>query len=313
MPACNVPVALFVFNRPDLTRRVFARVAQARPPTLLLVADGPRRGHRDDAHLCQEAREVLRRVDWPCRVLSNLADENLGCRQRVSSGLDWVFSQVDCAVLLEDDCLPEPTFFTFCAELLARYRGDERIHMIRGSNFLRGQRLDSSSYYFSRFFHIWGWATWARAWQHYDVTMARWPGLRDTAWLGDRLPPHMVPLVRQIFDETHDGRLPTWEFQWEFASWLRNAVAISPWQNLITNIGFDASGTHMKDQAHPYADLPTAPMRFPLRHPGRVAIHARADLQEWDLAFPQAARARTPWRRLQARFDRLRSSLYRFR
>lgn len=304
-------MAFFIFNRPELTWRVFERIAQARPPRLLVVADGPREDNEQDRALCAAARDVLQRVDWPCEVLTEFSARNLGCRKRLSSGLDWVFSKVPEAIILEDDVLPDPSFFPFCAELLARYRNDERVHMIRGSNFLQGYRFSSSSYYFSRFFHIWGWASWARAWKHYDVDMSQWPERRDSGWLEDILSAPMVGLVRQIFDETWSGKLPTWEFQWEFAGWLRGAMAIAPWNNLVTNIGFDPSGTHMKNRAHPYANLPTAPMKFPLRHPARAAIHRQADSQEWDHAFPQAARERTLWRRLAGRADRVRSRLYR--
>src|SRR5687767_13684909 len=165
----RTPVALLVFNRPQATARVFEAVARARPPRLLVVADGPRADRPDDGELCHQTRAIIERVDWPCEVMKDYSDTNLGCRKRVSSGLDWVFSNVADAIILEDDCLPEPSFFPFCEELLERYRDDERVAMIRAGNFLEGRRVASTSYYFSRWFHIWGWATWARAWKHNDV------------------------------------------------------------------------------------------------------------------------------------------------
>jgi hypothetical protein len=179
----KTPVAFLVFNCPDTTIRVFEEIRCARPPKLLVVADGPRADRPGEADKCQAVRAVIETVDWPCEVLKNYSDVNLGCKIRVSSGLDWVFEQVEEAIILEGDCLPHPTFFRFCEELLETYRDDERIGMISGDNFQFGRKRGDASYYFSRYNHIWGWASWRRAWQHYDRNMAIWPKFRDDHWL----------------------------------------------------------------------------------------------------------------------------------
>lgn len=287
----NTPVALCLFNRPQLTRQVFAAVARARPPVLLVVADGPRSGRPEDASLCAQARAIVEAVDWPCRVERQYADANLGCRRRIATGLDWVFSQVDEAIVLEDDCLPDPTFFRFCEELLARYRDDERVHMVRGGNFFGDRPPVSSSYHFSRWYHIWGWATWARAWRHNDPTTARWPALRDSQWLESLLSDSaMVARARAILDDNHAGKVDTWEYDWVFSGWLRGALAACPARNLVTNIGFGPDAAHGRDAQHPHAGLTTAPMSFPLVHPDRVALDAVADRIEWErLNRPPAA------------------------
>lgn len=280
-------VALMVFNRPALTRRVFEAVARARPPVLLIVADGPRPDRETDRALCADTQAVVDAVNWPCRVERLYAERNLGCRKRIATGLDWVFSRVDEAIILEDDCLPDPSFFPYAEELLARYRDDPRIHMIRGGNFLGGRRVTDASYYFSRWYHIWGWASWARAWRFNDVAMQRWPALRDSGWLESFLPlPAMVQRAREIFDDSHAGRIDTWEYEWVFSSWVRGALAISPARNLVTNIGFAPDAAHGTNPQHPHAQLPTTPMAWPLAHPGRVAVHERADRLEWELTHP---------------------------
>ena len=182
-PCSSPPVAFLIFNRPELTRKVFASIAQARPSKLLVVADGPREDVSDDEENCSEARATIDRIDWDCEVLTNYSSVNMGCRARISTGLEWVFKNVEEAIILEDDCIPHPTFFRFCKELLARYRDDQRVMMISGNNFQMGRKWTPCSYYFSRFFHCWGWATWRRAWKHYDIDMGLWPALEDGSWL----------------------------------------------------------------------------------------------------------------------------------
>ena len=183
----QTPVVLLIFNRPDTTERVFETIRQAKPPKLLVVADGPRADKPGEAEKCAAVRAILDRVDWDCQVIQNYADTNLGCRERVSSGLNWVFETVEEAIILEDDCLPHPTFFRFCEELLERYRHDDRIMTISGNNLQFGRPHTEDGYYFSRYTHIWGWASWRRAWRFYDLEMKAWPELRNTNWLAEKM------------------------------------------------------------------------------------------------------------------------------
>lgn len=302
---CETPVALLMYRRPALTQRVLDAIGQARPKHLLIIADGPAADRPEDVRLCRETRAVIERVNWPCRVETCFSDVNLGLNQRVVTGLDWVFSKVPEAIILEDDCIPHASFFPFCSELLARYREEERVHMIRGGNFLRGARFARESYYFSRFFHIWGWATWARAFRHYDADMRQWPALRDAGWLEDVLPDaRMVPTIRRIFDGVSEGRTGTWDFKWQYSSWLRNAVAISPWANLVRNVGFGPDATHLRDPFHGHARLGHGSVRFPLVHPPSLEIHEAADRREFDNAFPDPASLANLPRRVMGRLRR---------
>lgn len=272
----ETPVAFIIFNRPDRTERVFAEIAKARPAKLLVVADGPRDpGEREQ---CHEARSIIERVDWDCEILTNYSDTNLGCKRRVSSGLDWVFEQVEEAILLEDDCLPHETFFPFCTELLERFRNDERISMICGSNFQRGKRRSPYSYFFGLNVTVWGWASWRRVWQHYDVEMRRWPELRNTTWLQDLLiNPVAVKYWSEVFEGTFRGDYDTWDYQFFFSWWRENMLALVPELNLVSNIGFGAGATKTRDTLRSMANLPRHSMSFPLAHPPGVSLNRKAD------------------------------------
>src|SRR6266567_4593991 len=177
------PVALVVFRRPELTRRVLEVVRRVKPAKLLVIADGPSE-RSGETEQCAAARAVVdAMVDWDCELLKNYSDVNLGVRRRFDSGFRWVFEQVEEAIFLEDDELPHESFFAFCGEMLERYRDDERVAVVNGTNFLRGEYSPPQSYYFSRYFHCWGFATWRRFWKSYDAELGRWPEVRGTPWL----------------------------------------------------------------------------------------------------------------------------------
>jgi hypothetical protein len=270
----DTPVALFIFNRPLLTARVFSRIAGLRPRRLLLIADGPR--DASESRACDAARAIVEEIDWDCDVQRNFSDVNLGCKRRMSSGIDWVFSQADRAILLEDDCLPDMSFFPYCRELLERYEADERVMTISGDNFQFGSRHTPHSYYFSAVHHIWGWATWRRAWQYYDVDMKQWPAVAQTDFPGALVPPYAAKYQKQKMAEAHAGRIDSWDHQWTFACWMRQALCVLPAVNLISNIGFGPGATHCR-KPDALAALPTEEMTFPLSHPTEVDLCTSAD------------------------------------
>ncbi|MCL5997266.1 MAG: glycosyltransferase family 2 protein [Chloroflexi bacterium] len=283
------PVAFIIFNRPGSTEQVFAEIARAKPPKLLVVADGPRESHPHEAEKCLAARAVIDRVDWDCEVLTNFATSNMGCKNRVASGLDWVFQQVDQAIILEDDCLPHPTFFRFCAELLEKYHDDERIMMVAGSNLRPGQERAEYSYHFSRYSQIWGWATWRRSWQNYDVDMKLWPVIRDEHWLEDILEDRRAAQKwSKPLQTFYDGHAETWDTQWMFACWIQSGLTVIPRVNLVSNIGFGPDAVHTKDPTSRHANLPTEAMSFPLRHPPFIVRDIKVDrLTEENLFDPK--------------------------
>jgi hypothetical protein len=239
----KTPVALLLFNRPETTRRVFEAVRRARPARLLVVADGPRKDRPGEGDLCAAVRAVVDGIDWPCEVLKEYSECNLGCRNRVSSGLDWVFKVAEEAIILEDDCLPHPDFFRFCEALLERYREDDRVVMIGGTNYLRDKLDIRESFCFSRYFAIWGWATWRRAWAHFDLAMRDWPELKRQGQLNGFYRQSFVRKhLAAMFDLAYLGKLDTWDVQWFYSCLFNNGLSVVPRRNLISNIGLD--GTH---------------------------------------------------------------------
>jgi hypothetical protein len=266
-PNIATPVVFFVFNRPDTTRRVFEAIRSARPRTLFVVADGARDGKPGEVDLCAVVRKITETVDWPCEVVRDYAERNLGCKQRIASGITRLFEQVEEAIILEDDCLPHPTFFRFCEELLARYRNDDRIGQICGVNFQNGSRRGDASYYFSRYNHIWGWATWRRAWKEYDLQMGTWPALRDGDWLYDYLgDPLQFCYWSKKFEKAYAGRISSWDYQWTYAMWAANRLSVIPGMNLVTNIGVTGRSSEDSD-ARSMVNIPSGAMEFPLHHP----------------------------------------------
>ena len=274
------PVLLLVFNRPETTARVFEAVRAARPPRLYVAADGPRPGRQDDAARCAEARRVATAVDWPCEVKTLFREGNLGCGLGPAGGIDWFFENEGEGIILEDDILPLPSFFPYCDELLERFRHDDRVGAIAGSNPISYRSTTPDSYFFSRHVRIWGWATWRRAWKHYDFHMRAWPEWRDQGGLasisdGSR---RFESYWRQIFERTSRGDVDWWDYQWFFACWRMGMLGVIPAENQIRNLGFGAGGTHTLQGQPAYwrRSVPRA-LTLPLRHPPQVARDPAVD------------------------------------
>lgn len=273
----QTPVALFVFNRPDLTRRVFERIRKVRPGKFLLIADGPRQGNANDSDKINAVRAILDQgIDWPCQVWRNYSDINLGCMDRMRSGLDWVFGLVDQAVILEDDCLPDVSFFGFCEKLLHRYKDEERVVNISGTNLIAPYYRARHSYWFSRHPWTWGWATWRRAWRHNDFEMSSWDSGESslvssfsTAWETQ----YWVSMFQQARRDLR--AVDCWDFQWNFTCRSRDGISIIPRENMVENIGFDCDSTHAFEDARRLM-LP-AMGQSAESHPGDYRVDRYAD------------------------------------
>lgn len=279
------PVLFIIFNRPDLTQRVFERIRQAQPAQLFIAADGPRPDVPTDEELCAQARQVVEQDDWKCEVHTLFRDTNLGCKQAVSSAIDWFFEHVEAGIILEDDCLPSISFFQFCSSLLDKYRDDERIMMISGNNYLHESCKSQYSYYFSRYTHIWGWATWKRAWRFFDAKMVLWPEIRDNGWLEniyDSL--NEAAHRKKAFEGVFSGVIDSWGYAWSFACLIQNGLVIRPQKNLVSNIGFGPDSTHTK-QHNFRANYPRHKMTFPLKHPPYTMRNHRLDQCEVQRIF----------------------------
>lgn len=282
------PVLLLLFNRPDNARRLLEHVRPARPARLYVSVDGPRLHKPGEAALVEQVRAVVSEVDWDCQVLTRFATENRGCKHGPAGGISWFFEHEEMGIVLEDDCLPDPTFFPFCAELLERYRSDERVMMISGDDFVGAAELGCrTSYHVHKYQLIWGWATWRRAWERIDLDMAEWAGWGTGRRLGF-LSRHCATLDERLcwldnFDRVADPAENTvWDYQWLFAMWRHGGVCLSPSGNLVSNVGFGGDATHTVEQNENH-DLETRPMAFPLAHPDTLAI---------DLGLQEAIRRR---------------------
>jgi glycosyltransferase involved in cell wall biosynthesis len=274
----KTPVVLIVFNRPARARITFETIRAARPPKLIIVADGPRSDRPGEAEKCAATRAIVDTVDWDCELVRVYADSNMGCKMRVATGISTAFEYVDRAIILEDDCVPSASFFRFCEEMLDRYADDDRVMVVSGDNQLFGAALPDESYYFSRYAHLWGWATWRRSWSLCDIEMEKWPGIRKKGLLNQYF--HRVSeryywdsLLQYVFE----GNIDTWDYQWVFSIWANNGLCVVPAKNLVRNIGFDVDATHTK-YTSAYANLEAENLDFPLRHP--EIVMARWDLDE---------------------------------
>ena len=279
--AREVPVLFLVFNRPAHTAQVFERIRDLQPVRLLISADGPRPDVTGDKESCDAVREIVSNIDWDCTVSTRFDEINLGCRYGPVAGLDWAFQQVEQAIILEDDCLPDQTFFHFCAELLQRYRNNPQVMTIGGHRWEGPDLSDADSYYFSRYPATWGWATWSDRWAKFDIEMREWPDLRDSPWLETLLCDRSaLNYWQRIFDSMNQG-LDAWDYAWLFSCWRAGAFSIRPNTNLVTNIGFGESATHTHQPGHP-ASRPASNMNFPLKHPNNIGTEKETEeLIEW--------------------------------
>ncbi len=299
----SVPVALFLYKRPVQTERVFAAIARAKPKRLFLIADGPK--SKAEVQRCQQAQSVADRVDWDCEVLTRFSTVNLGCKNRIVSGLSWVFEQAEDAIILEDDCLPDVSFFRFCEELLERYRTDDRIMTISGSNFQFGNNETEYSYYFSRYFHCWGWATWRRVHDLYDPDIESWPTIDSGNWMAGTFRRTAEQTYwSRVFERVYRKEIDTWDYSMCFLSLTQNGLNLIPKRNLVENIGFGPGGTHFTGRN----EVRTARLdaiRFPLTHPRFMIPHDAADAYTSREHFG----IRPMYARLFRRFVRLLSTL----
>lgn len=280
----TAPVVFFIYRRPDLTQQVFEAIAQAQPRQLFIVADGPR--SKAESDLCAKARQVAQQVNWDCYLRTDFSDKNLGCGRRIASGLDWVFSEVEEAIILEDDTLPSTSFFTFCQTLLERYRNDERVMRISGNNFQFGHARSDYSYHFSKYGACWGWATWRRAWQHYDHKMTLWPEFKQQGLLKHICTdPYELAFWTEIFDGmcSQPPLSDTWDHQLEFACWSQGGLAAEPAVNLVANIGLGrADASHTTGENALWKDYAVPGELGDIRHPPFVIQHKEADAYLFD-------------------------------
>lgn len=271
-------VLLLGFNRPELARRVFEKVREQQPVRLYIAVDGPRPGNENDQHLCSAVAEIYESIDWDCRVLKLIRKENKGCRVAVAEALDWFFSQEEEGIILEDDCVPSEGFFSFCEEMLERYRHDSRVGSITGTNLQLGKCRGNASYYFSQYSQIWGWASWRRVWKNYDINLQGYTENEALHMLQQHFTDHiLINCWMDVFRQLKAGQIDTWDYQFNLMGYFEHLLCVTPNTNLISNIGFGLDATHTYDVHREYENLPAGKLESPLIHPNAFVPEKEAD------------------------------------
>ena len=278
-----------MFNRPQLTERLIGVLEKVRPSRLLLVADGPRPGNAEDIKKCAAVRKLFEDLAWDCQVERNFAKSNMGSFKRNSSGISWVFEKVEGAILLEDDCIPDLSFFPFCQELLERYQNEEKVGLISGNNFLQPGSApgENTSYFFSRYATTWGWASWRRIWRQVDLDMPYWAEFRDSGSLKSTVyTREEEDYWKWIYNSIQERIMRNaWDYQLMLTCLKNNLYTIVPEINLVTNSGFGRDATNCSDETSPVSDYPVESMAFPLRHPRKIESSAKRDYLIFNIRF----------------------------
>jgi len=276
------PILFIIFNKREETKRVFNVIRGQQPSQLFIAADGPRHDKVDEAEKCLYVREwVLSQIDWHCEVKTLFRDQNVGCGRGPSEAISWFFEYVEEGIILEDDCLPNESFFSFCAELLEKHRDDTRISMVSGNNFQQKQPMDiDEDYYYSIFPSSNGWATWKRSWKGFDYTITNWPTvkkkkLRSFLFNEKKYSQWWIQYFDWIYRIKPNDM---WDFQFHYHCMCRQQWALIPKANLVKNIGYGPDATHSQDPNSYFANVPTYNLSFPLQHPTRFQRNYEADV-----------------------------------
>ena len=246
----STPILLCVFNRPDLTKLAIENLRTVKPKLLYIIADGPRPGNVSDDTNCKEVRNQIESIDWPCQVKTRFLESNMGCGLAVSGAIQWFFENEEEGIILEDDTLPVPYFFLFAQEMLTKFRHDERVFMVSGTN-LYPKSTQDLNYFFTRYPSAWGWATWRRAWDLYDFEISKWVDPAGRNSVLEQIPGRVNRSYLSIcFDEVVNSTVDTWDYQWIFSGLSRSALGITAGENLVTNIGVQGTHSNFQNRSH---------------------------------------------------------------
>lgn len=274
----QVPISFHIFNRPELTRKVFEVIKKIKPSKLFITADGPRKNIAGDKDKCMEVKLILNEIDWECEVFKNFSEVNKGSYRSTSEGITWVFKHVDSAIILEDDCIPNFSFFRYCQDLLNYYENDKRISIISGNNFQPVKNTMHYSYYFSRYLNVWGWATWKKTWDKIDLNMQYWPKFKKMKGLDSIFhKKYEREYWYKFYQDMYEGKVRRqWDAQLMLSSFMNNTISILSNTNLISNVGFGADSTHYKHQTV-FNSTKISEIKFPLDHPHFMFRDVTAD------------------------------------
>lgn len=271
----DIPILYIVFNRLDTVKRTFPKIREIQPAELYIAADGPRPSKEGEAENCKIVRDyVTSNIDWDCKVHTFFREENLGCGKNVSAAITWFFDNVEMGIILEDDCLPDMTFFPYCRELLLKYKDEPRVMHIAGDNPVQWSKLKHhESYYFEPIQHCWGWANWANRWKNYDFDINdNYKNVLNTNVYFKN--PRTKEQWSNLLEQMREHRIDTWDVQWSYKILEMGGLCINPRNNLIQNIGMN-SGVHFEGNDSDADGRPAIPMNFPLVHPKKLDFNYR--------------------------------------
>ena len=274
----TTPILLLIYKRSEELAKLLEVLAVVQPTNLYVAGDGPKNDIDSDCDQVEQARALIETINWPCSITTLYRTENLGCRSAVSEAISWFFRQEQEGIILEEDCIPSISFFDYCTELLARFRDDDRVFAISGDNFQPEDFVCQHSYYFSKYPHCWGWATWRRAWSCWDDSMMTWPTARDNGilrGLNDGCS-EFESYWSDRFDAVYDRRIDSWAYPWTYLCWAQNGLTVLPARNLVTNIGFGDQATRTK-KGGPNIGKKSEEIDWPLTHPTTIFRRTDAD------------------------------------
>jgi len=285
----KTPILFIIFNRPFETKRVFDSIRKAKPKELYVAADGPRLNNIKDIENSKLTREIVKNIDWHCNVNYLFREDNLGCKVAVSNAINWFFENVEEGIIIEDDCLPNDSFYKFCSILLEKYRLDIEVMHISGTNFQNHNSDSNDSYYFSRITHVWGWATWKSAWKKYDQLLIDFNETNlKNIFKKNKFNRESFTYFLKAFKNVKENKLDTWDYQWTYTVWKENGLAIIPNVNLVSNIGFNTNSTHTIDGGEIYGNLKTNNFEK-IVHPILKVVNINADnytFEKWFVKRP---------------------------
>jgi len=253
----KIPIVVIIFNRPDKTKILYESLSIYKPDTLFIISDGPRKNFENDEERIRQSREIFKHIDWDCEVLFNESETNLGCRERIISGLNWVFNKVEKAIILEDDCIPTKEFFLFMEKMLARYQSNVKIASVCGSNLLCNWDKTKESYFYSRYFNGWGWGTWSDRWQKFDTNLDSLDKIKKNKFLKSYLGSYRAYLywhwiLNKVKKGIIDRKFDSWVYIWVFENFINEKLHVTPKMNLISNIGIGLDSSNTKSYPIPY-------------------------------------------------------------
>ena len=275
-------ILFLVFNRPDTTEKVFEKICQVKPKRLYIAADGPRHEYENEEEKVAKVREIVTRINWPCELKTLFRKKNLGCKKAVSESITWFFEHEEQGIILEDDCLPHVDFFSFCETLLERYANDSRIFAVTGNNFQNNIWHGEASYYYSKYLMVWGWASWRRAWNNYQLNMPFWPEWsKSKAWLEHTPDKIERNYWERIFERMLLNKIDTWDYPWVASAWYKGGLTATPNMNLISNIGFREDAVHTISKNSEFSKMPVKALGV-IKHPANVFRNVEADNWTFD-------------------------------